>query len=143
MTQDRKIILANPLREYAEGAIPADQDAVGLARAPISIQRRNRSAHIAFERVTQQRFAILRALVLGIIAMLFGGLLLFLVWARPFFATNDWIRFSGFILALGLCLLGAYMIILFSRALWSTDRVQAEIVKEIRATSQVEPFIQE
>ena len=133
-----RVVLANPIRSYLN---PENSDEESghqrirfsaTTRPPISAERRKRTAHLAYERVTQQEQLDHSGLVYGILAIVFGGLLGLLSWLRSEYVQSDWVGWVGLWIGALVFATGTFVTVWFVRSLRSTQVAKREIEKEMQ-----------
>jgi DNA-directed RNA polymerase subunit RPC12/RpoP len=133
-----RVVLANPIRTYLAPDNSAEKSEHTRARfsvaprPPISAQRRKRTAHLAYERVTQQEQLDHSGLVYGILAIVFGGFLGLLSWLRSEYVQSDWVGWAGLWIGALVLVAGTFVTTWFYRSLRSAQAAKREIEKEIK-----------
>ena len=133
-----RVVLANPIRTYLAPDNSTEKSEhprvrfSAATRPPISAERRKRTAHLAYERVTQQEQLDHSGLVYGILAIVFGGFLGLLSWFRLEYVQSDWVGWVGLWIGALVFATGTFVTVWFVRSLRSTQVAKREIEKEMQ-----------
>ncbi|MEW5717953.1 MAG: hypothetical protein AB1817_04935 [Chloroflexota bacterium] len=135
---DNRVVLAHPIPTYltsdnsTEKSAPAQARLSTATRPPISANRKKRTAHLAYERMTRQEQLDRSGLIYGMLALGFGGVLAILCWLRSEYLQDDWIGWVGRWLGALVFAAGAFVAIWFYRSLRSAQVLKREIEKEMQ-----------
>lgn len=133
-----RIVLANPIRTYLSSDRFMEKDESqqlrfsAASRPPISVERKKRTAQLAYERMTRQEQLDRSGLIYGILAIVFGALLGVLGWLRLEYIQTDWVGWLGLWIGVFIFALGLFVTIWFFRSIRSAQTVKREIEKELK-----------